>query len=103
MLYFKSEHLLSSLAPGSTAGRTGGDLCPPTPTPKQQQVWKGQVSWGARQLPVVLPAFRSPLWTKEQDEVTGAASLCHLSTQKTSHKASYKAAECSPDPPPLPT
>lgn len=35
--------------------------------------------------------------------MTRAPSLCHLSTQKTSHRASYKAAECSPDRPPLPT
>lgn len=87
MLYFKSEHLISSLAPGSTAGRTGGDLCPPTPTPKQQQVWKSQVSGGARQLPAALPAF-SRLWTEQQDGVTRAPSLCHHSTQKTSPEAS---------------
>lgn len=46
--------------------------CLPTPTPRQQQVHRG-----ARQLQAALPAFH-PLWTKRQDEVTGAPSLLRL-------------------------
>lgn len=74
---------------------------------------EGQFSRAARQLLATMPAF-SPLWTRQQDEVTRAPSLCHYTTQpppcggykKNSHRAPHKphrAAGCSPDPPALPT